>query len=205
MNTRTCDAQEAYDEATRTCDAQEAYDEASVGQKRRPAEDEDACMLYTNKRPSLRDEDDTSEMRDLLSGDLEALLNEPQQNVMQEVEEQWRGPLTGNIEGLIHAEAEASSLEDIGRSLQENLDLSALSEASTQAQGATAPPPTPVKRTSASLPSFGLGLQRQKSFGHTSSMLADAEIAKQKAKRGRCAMALGRIARRSFRSRPSGA
>lgn len=58
----------------------------------------------------------------------------------------------------------------------------------------TSPAPEPPR-----LPSFGLGLKRQKSFGHAPSLITDSELAVQTEQRSRCALALTRIARRSFR------
>merc|ERR1719379_2183130 len=100
---------------------------------------------------------------------------------------------------------EAHAEEDITRGLE------ALSPGFSEAEDslsspvsmmAPPPPPSPVAlHMPPPLPGFGMGLRRQASFAPP-SVLTSAEVARQREVRGRCAAALGKLARQSFRSLP---
>merc|ERR1711924_99769 len=57
-------------------------------------------------------------------------------------------------------------------------------------------PPSPPPLQPPSLPSFGMGLKRQKSFGCPATHLTDAEVVHQTELQSRCASTLSRLASR---------
>ena len=87
------------------------------------------------------------------------------------------------------AAEEARALRDI--SLAGRLDLSLGDSAVFKA---TRQPPMPC------MPSFGLGLMRQRAFA-PASVLTEVELAARHEEHGRCAAALGRLVRRSNHAR----
>lgn len=126
---------------------------------------------------------------DALTGPLKLVLDLPESAVLQHVEENMRPLISGRIEEIARFSAEEDSVYSVSEKLS--------------AMGKDSPPPTgddepssPPPLQPPSLPSFGMGLKRQKSFGCPATHLTDAEVKVQKELKERCAAALGRLASR---------
>lgn len=127
-----------------------------------------------------------------LTGALSLMLDVPQRSVLEHVAPHFAARVTGRIEEL--AQAQAAQLDNI-----DSLGLEALGHVDV----AHPPEPPPPSRQSSSsslpvpeLPSFGLGLKRQKSMTPP-SLLTEAEASENTAALHRCAAALKRLVRSS--------
>lgn len=124
---------------------------------------------------------------DALTGPLTLVLDLPEAAVLQHVEENMRPLISGRIEEIARFSAEEDSVYSVTEK------LSTLGKEPLRDDEPSSPPPL---HTPPSLPSFGMGLKRQKSFGCPATHLTDAEVKVQRELHARCAAALGRLASR---------
>jgi len=158
-----------------------------IGSKRRS----DPEQYFLGRTSSLKGakfshpDSDSGVAASVLKGELSLLLDTPERLMRKHLDPSLS---FASLEALAAEEARAYD-ELVG---DDGLDRLMAAEISEDQPKPPPPSPTPAK------PCFGLGLARQRSFGHH---LTEAETAKTNAMRGRCAAAIGRLARRSFHAR----
>lgn len=131
---------------------------------------------------------------DALAGPLQLVMDLPEAHVLQHVEPDMRSLISGRIEEIARYTAE----EDSVYSVTERLSVLGAdgSQAAEDEEPLSPPRLSEPSQSMKSLPSFGMGLKRQKSFGCPVAHLTDAEVKVQSELHARCAKALGRLASR---------
>ena len=124
------------------------------------------------------------------------MMDVPQQSVMAHVDLRLQTLLqTGpSIHALVEAEMRCQDDITNGLGLMLTCDRDC-----DMAPPSRPPSPLLAQPTNAQLPCFGLGLRRQASFAPP-SVLTETEVATQGELRKRCANAISKLARRSYRS-----
>lgn len=135
---------------------------------------------------------------DALAGPLQLVMDLPESHVLQHVEPHMRELISGRIEEIARYTAEEESVYSVTEQLAVlGADANRASLASAEDEEPISPPRlNEPSQGLPSLPSFGMGLKRQKSFGCPMTHLTDAEVKKQSELHARCAKALGRLASR---------
>jgi len=135
---------------------------------------------------------------DALAGPLQLVLDLPESHVLQHVEPHMRELISGRIEEIARYTAEEDSVYSVTEQLAVlGADANRASLVSAEEEEPVSPPRlNEPSQGLPSLPSFGMGLKRQKSFGCPVTHLTDAEVKVQSELHARCAKALGRLASR---------
>ena len=169
---------------------------------------DDASSIQASSAPNggvVPQRDDDTIGAHVLTGALAILQEVPANDIIERMEPRWRAHLEGGVSAVERlARSEARALDDamatftgMGMNMPHaapiatSICLPARSSAqSTLVNGESTPPSKPKNP----LPSFGLGLKRQRSMCPP-SLLTDEEEAHRVSELSRCASALGRLAR----------
>ena len=135
---------------------------------------------------------------DALAGPLQLVMDLPESHLLQHVEPHMRDLISGRIEEIARYTAEEDSVYSVTEQLAVlGANANRASLASVEDEEPVSPPRlNEPSQGLPSLPSFGMGLKRQKSFGCPVTHLTDAEVKVQSELHARCAKALGRLASR---------